>query len=248
MSKEINIFPDYYGEFSCIANKCKHNCCIGWEIDIDEDSLARYKADGIPNIVDVEGDLSHFQLVGADRCAFLREDGLCNLILDHGEDYLCQICTDHPRFRNYWTGIVETGLGLSCEEAARIILGRTEPLKFVAEEGSDLDAAIEALPEDEDYLWFLREGLLAQAAEIPDSMTARLTEYFIFRQLPDALYDGLLDERIQFIRDSVNTITERWDSLENPSFEAMVEIARAYSAEIEYNPSKLREILESYSV
>ena len=23
--------------------KCKHNCCIGWEIDVDEEKLAYYK-------------------------------------------------------------------------------------------------------------------------------------------------------------------------------------------------------------
>ena len=30
------VYPDYYPEFRCSASACKHNCCIGWEIDIDE--------------------------------------------------------------------------------------------------------------------------------------------------------------------------------------------------------------------
>ena len=30
--------PDYFKEFSCIAGACKDSCCLGWEIDIDEDS------------------------------------------------------------------------------------------------------------------------------------------------------------------------------------------------------------------
>ena len=34
--------PDYYSEFSCIADKCKDSCCIGWEIDIDEDTHEYY--------------------------------------------------------------------------------------------------------------------------------------------------------------------------------------------------------------
>ena len=34
--------PDYYEEFKCIAQKCKHSCCVGWEIDIDDDTLAYY--------------------------------------------------------------------------------------------------------------------------------------------------------------------------------------------------------------
>ena len=31
--------PDYYETFRCIAGECKDSCCIGWEIDIDEDNL-----------------------------------------------------------------------------------------------------------------------------------------------------------------------------------------------------------------
>ena len=32
------IAPDYYNKFSCIADKCRHSCCVGWEIDIDENT------------------------------------------------------------------------------------------------------------------------------------------------------------------------------------------------------------------
>ena len=45
-----------------------------------------------------------------------------------GEDHICGICTDHPRFRNELPGRVETGLGLCCEEAARLILSQQEPV------------------------------------------------------------------------------------------------------------------------
>ena len=30
--------PDFYGKFKCTAEKCRHSCCIGWEIDIDKKS------------------------------------------------------------------------------------------------------------------------------------------------------------------------------------------------------------------
>ena len=36
------IVPDYYKKFKCIADKCKHSCCIGWEIDIDEHTYNKY--------------------------------------------------------------------------------------------------------------------------------------------------------------------------------------------------------------
>ena len=35
--------PDYYNKFKCIANRCKHSCCIGWEIDIDDETFEYYE-------------------------------------------------------------------------------------------------------------------------------------------------------------------------------------------------------------
>jgi lysine-N-methylase len=32
--------PKYYLDFACIADRCKHSCCIGWEIDVDADTMA----------------------------------------------------------------------------------------------------------------------------------------------------------------------------------------------------------------
>ena len=34
--------PSYYKKFKCIADKCTHSCCIGWEIDIDTDTYEKY--------------------------------------------------------------------------------------------------------------------------------------------------------------------------------------------------------------
>ena len=35
--------PYYYKEFKCIAGACKDSCCVGWEIDIDEDTFSYYR-------------------------------------------------------------------------------------------------------------------------------------------------------------------------------------------------------------
>jgi len=126
------IIPDYYKDFKCIADKCKHSCCKGWEIEIDENSCARFsRHEDIWKYVET-GDSPHFRLSDDEVCPFLLENGLCNMILKYGEDFLCQTCTDHPRFRNYWSDRIEMGLGLVCEEAARIILTRTSPMRLVS--------------------------------------------------------------------------------------------------------------------
>ncbi len=134
--------PEYYKNFICIADKCEHSCCIGWEIDIDESTFEKYKnlknsyAPNIINSISLQ-ETPHFKLCAHDRCPHLNENGLCKIILNVGEDYLCDICREHPRFYNY-TRIAEVGLGMSCREAARIIL--SSPNYDVFEEIGELTA------------------------------------------------------------------------------------------------------------
>ena len=118
--------PTYYKTFRCIADACEHSCCIGWEIDIDEQTLKKYKQlkDGygpaVLESISFEG-TPHFRLCEGDRCPHLDERGLCKIILGVGEEYLSHICREHPRFYNF-TSVAEVGVGMSCPEAARLIL------------------------------------------------------------------------------------------------------------------------------
>lgn len=126
------VFPNYYDKFRCIADRCKHSCCIGWEIDIDEDTFDFYNAlDGAfaeKIRENIEGEPPHFVLKEGERCPFLNEKGLCDIISELGEGAICDICHLHPRFCNFYEDFTEIGLGLSCEEATRVIL--TEVEKF----------------------------------------------------------------------------------------------------------------------
>ena len=138
------IAPAYYNSFACIASRCKHSCCVGWEVDIDEESVARYTEMSHPyaeNIrSSIDGETPHFKLTRGDRCPHLDASGLCKIITECGEETLCQICRDHPRYRNYYDDVVEIGLGLSCEEAARIAL--SADTGFIASDSEDMTDAI----------------------------------------------------------------------------------------------------------
>lgn len=142
------IRPNYYDEFRCIADQCRHTCCAGWEIDIDEETLALYEKMEGPlgqklkeNIV--LGEEPHFKLGEKERCPFLNEQNLCEIILECGEENLCQICSDHPRFRNELNGEEEIGVGLCCEAAAKLILGKKEKCVFLGERSKEFADPLE---------------------------------------------------------------------------------------------------------
>ncbi len=125
----MNLYaPKYYLDFKCIADKCTHSCCVGWEIDIDEVTAELYRSlDGeygkeIAKSIDFS-DTPHFVLSENERCPHLDKSGLCRIISTYGEDCLCEICREHPRFYNDTPKGKEVGLGMACEEACRIILG-----------------------------------------------------------------------------------------------------------------------------
>ena len=168
--------PDYYPLFRCIAGACQHSCCIGWEIDIDEDTLETYKTiDGeigerLQASIDFDCDCPHF-ITGADgRCPFLNKDNLCDLILGLGEEALCGICDMHPRFRNDFSDRTELGLGLCCEEAARLILTREAPMQLITLEDDGIE---EECDESDLYLYSVRDNAFAIMQDREFSYTER---------------------------------------------------------------------------
>ena len=175
-------YPDYFKDFRCIADKCEHSCCIGWEIDVDSDTLKQYKkvkgdfGKRLLENIDLKCDAPHFILGEKERCPFLNEKGLCDIIIELGEESLCDICSDHPRFRNFFSDREELGLGLCCEEACRLILSKEEPTEFITEDdGEDFE-----LFEDEEILLSLRDELFDIARDRRISVDNRCDEILEF--------------------------------------------------------------------
>ena len=145
--------PNYYRDFVCIADKCRHSCCVGWEIDVDDDTSQIYQslqnsyAGAIRDSLDISEGTPHFRLTEGEKCPHLNDCGLCGIILSLGEEYLCEICREHPRFYHDTPRGKEVGLGMACEEACRLILESDNYQGFVEigeldgdPEASDFDA------------------------------------------------------------------------------------------------------------
>lgn len=304
----LTVVPDYYNEFKCLAERCKHNCCIGWEIDIDEDTLKFYSG--------VEGEFGkrlaenishddepHFILAQDERCPFLNNKNLCDIISTLGENALCGICRDHPRFRNELPDRIEMGLGLCCEEAARIILTREEKVSLSASGSNDEIIALRdrifavlqnrekdiparladmmalfsvPLPFFDINAWCKRllklerlddawsEALERTAAEVDEAaldsfdlyMRGRNTEfeqflvYIIFRHFAVAVAPEEALGRACFAAFSYYLLramgAQRLLSRGAFTQEDMIDLARTFSAEIEYSDENLYAIIDSF--
>lgn len=136
----LSIFPKFYKNFLCKADKCKYSCCKGWEIDIDEETAGKYLAmtgelgAEIRQNIGKNEDSYFFKLTEDERCPFLQKNGLCKIILNIGEENICEICTMHPRFFTMIDDVELCGVGLSCEKTCELLLGDEKDLVFYIED------------------------------------------------------------------------------------------------------------------
>ena len=304
--------PTYYPAFRCIAGDCRHSCCIGWEICIDPATLARYQA--LPP-KERKAILSHtckdknsttLRLTQEGRCPFLTSDGLCRLIQKYGEDILCEICREHPRFYNAFSDRTEVGVGLCCEEAARLILTerapfsllcieeretkgvpdpfeaiffsqREEIFRILFDRSQPLSHRIEALAERyslsldgifrNDLRWqgiyralerldpAWEEMLTAWEGAAPngslfsmeEGTAEQLIAYFLYRHLADAIDSGDFPERVAFALLSTQVIGTVANAIAPDHLPTLIDVARAYSAEVEYSEENVKTLLQALS-
>ncbi len=171
--------PEYYDEFSCIASRCKDSCCAGWEIDIDDESYEYYRSvegsfgDRLRESMFVAEDGGYrFKLKGPKRCAMLNDNNLCDLYTALGEEALCEVCTEYPRFSLVYGQVEQKALSLSCEEVGRILFGRTEPEQLI---DIELLGDCEDDEEDPQYVAFM-EWVQKEAVAILQNRELSITE------------------------------------------------------------------------
>lgn len=246
--------PDYYDRFQCIAGECSDSCCIGWEIDVDEERQAKYRAvtgelgERLRTCVDWEE--GHFILQGKEeRCPFLNHENLCDLIIGLGEESLCEICREHPRYYEWYDGLTEAGVGLCCEAAARLILECEDKAGFMeVEEADDLQNAEE---ENEDaelvsVLMKARETAFSVLQDRKYSIWTRLSLFLAYaEELQDALDFGNLDEieeSAEYYRSAAFEVNESNDQGKISAYETIVSYCKKLEPIDELWPARLNDL------
>lgn len=104
----LTIYPDYYTQFTCIADSCPITCCQEWKIYVDDTTKHNWKTLSAPDSMDADGrKLSSYitkkdgenviRLLPDHRCPFLTDNKLCCLVQTYGDSVLSETCTLFPR-------------------------------------------------------------------------------------------------------------------------------------------------------
>ncbi len=298
MENLLNCFK----KFECKKGECKKTCCALWQISVDRKTLNKYKK--------VKGDFARRIKEGVDfensslcinngRCAFLNKENLCDIIINLGKEYLGEVCTIHPKFISSLDEYNECGIGLSCEEGARLlitfkdkILPNTPPnpsplkgfdkelidfreellhlayspapfrdrikkiLSFInfSEEEFLLFPLVDALNKmellDKEWTSYL-SNLKRPSLEISEDIEGELTNllvYFIYRHIINAVDKLDLKSRTLFSLFSTLAIHNIYINSKKVQKDVnlLIDIARGYSAEIEYSEENLFKLLDLF--
>jgi len=138
--------PDYYTKFNCIGPTCEDACCSGWwNVSIDKETFQKYQESTHPELAplfklavsknslpsaDNKNNFGLMKMKADGECHFLQEDKLCAIHKYMGAQALSDTCRIYPRYLNLFGAQREQSLGISCPEAARLILLNPEPIQF----------------------------------------------------------------------------------------------------------------------
>lgn len=130
MNKTENILKiNGYDKFKCIADKCKFTCCTGWDINVDTNTYNKWRKNNnlnylLDNIRFIKSHGENKYLLKKEtkgECPLLSNEGLCNIVTDHGDEYLSLTCRSFPRIENDFEDVKELTLSCSCPEVVNII-------------------------------------------------------------------------------------------------------------------------------
>ena len=231
----------YFDEFSCIASACPDSCCQEWDVQVDAASAEYYRSlpgalgDDLRRLLKDEDGETVMTIVDR-RCPMWRNDGLCRIQAELGEQALCKTCREFPRLTHDYGDFIERGLELSCPEAARIILSSPAADPIVEEiPGGDAEYDMDAM----DVLLRTRGKVLEILSDTSRPVNETLALALLYGYQSQAELDG--DEETPFDPDSalesVREFVKIPEISELPEFFAGLEILTADWAERLQRPS-----------
>ena len=207
-------YPDYYETFRCIGGACPDTCCAGWEVDIDDETADYYLQAGGPFGERLRRHMKqedgwYFPLTKEKRCPFLNCGNLCDIYTELGEESLCRVCTEYPRYFAGAGDYRQVDMSLSCMELGRIFFttpGRIHYYLLENDDGGE-DISREDRERLEEIIGLRCDWIsLLQEEEAP--LRKKLGR--IFREVGIPLQGGT-DEELLRVMASQEVLDHRWE-------------------------------------
>ena len=153
-------------EFKCAAESCPDDCCHGWQIHVDADTIAKWRSlpveplsQKMNSAVSAKGQDHYLQRLENGHCAFL-VGGLCVIQNEYGHAYLPRTCQDYPRVTVGRASAPVASAYLSCPEIVRLMLTLAPGSKLFGHDPGDGDSPpLSAL--DQHYTEKLLQGFIS---------------------------------------------------------------------------------------
>ena len=129
-----------YDSFICTAEKCPENCCRGWRVHIDDDTVQKYlEMKGVCGFMiracmHTDDSMPYFSGRSV-VCPLMTFKGLCSIQKRFGEDLMPEICRRFPRdIRNYGA-FAEMHLDPACTRVSEMLLEAGSDITLVSSIG-----------------------------------------------------------------------------------------------------------------
>ena len=210
----LYVKPEYFEKFACVADRCEATCCAGWQIVIDEEARDRYKSEqgeyGAVLRERIDWEEGVFKQGCGKRCAFLKENNLCEMYERLGKNSLCFTCANYPRRIEEFENLREISLMVSCPVVAKILLEQKDPVRFTEEE---IDGEEEEF-EDFDLFYFsyLEDARKIMIALLQNRELSVAVRVALVRKMAEEM-QGIIEESDLFHLADVFDTYEEEDSL-----------------------------------
>lgn len=226
--KTLVLQPDYMKKFTCIGNNCEYHCCHGWSIDIDKKTFKNYRKIDRNNpikklinrnvILNKEikenNQYAKIRLDDNKNCPFLNKEGLCEIYINCGENYLSKTCNQYPRIINIVDNCIEKSCHISCPEIAKLLFDENFMSfdQFYDEIDLDRYSVLLKLDTNSEYamnknLWILRE----LSIDILQNRNFNLEErIFILGLILNKIQNAIDNEEIENIDEIIKISLEKY--------------------------------------
>ncbi len=205
--------PSYYEKFECIASKCTFTCCQAWAIAVDDITLMKWHSLDTP--VEMQTGNSHLsdytlsgmgghtlRLLENGKCPFLNPDGLCRIVLKHGEENLSRTCHTFPRERHEYSERVELALSLGCKSVLDLLWAE-ESFQVISMESAE-ETVEKWASETPKVLFMIRDWFMETASDtgIPVKRVLKILFYIMLELYEMDEHEELTEKSFSAYRSS----------------------------------------------